>query len=532
MQALFSDIMNCALQSYMGKDELKKAILEQEYFYLPFMGEKPFLIDEITLPVLLQESSANIYVCKTAAGCCVNTMRKEELLALISDLTDLQEVRFYSTVPIHISYSPHALLENRLQVATGNKSVTPKPNPAPSPKPDLNELEQKPKVDVKPHEQEETVSLEQKSKAVESESSKPMDSDKLEAQSALPEAEEKLDGEDEGKRVLLGVDRVREYFSTLDVSRRQKMDPGHRFANIRTLVETLYQQNMLDPAGIDDALGFTKNFTNDFIRNPAGKPVPKETVLKYLRYFGLEEYWITYQDCCPEIKREILKSQELNQFKLKYPAGLYAEKFRLTEICEGKYDGGIIYRVKLEGETDTVQFYVTNPMKPPLKIDRVYQLLDRDGKERKEDEKRKAEDKIQPPSQSELADILANIQTKKAPVKGDRTFEQVRKDKIIFYLKDKLKLQLPSAESKYKEFECDPDILNEFYEYIINHRFGKLEIQGYTARKLIKDLKITEPYEAFHYLLELRSSPGETKQKLKLLEGSLKAKRMESAGGK
>jgi len=576
VNALFFSILNHAFSSNRDASQLQKKILEQEYFYLVFSSSGLFLIEGKTLPVLLQENDANIYVNKTAVGCSVKTVLKAELLELISSQANLKEIRFYSAVPIHISFPPQALLGSTAQTPPKTSDQAPKPmsddsiqSSESSPEgnavglepggddsvselmPDLqpSELElQPPELPSEEIPQDFLSVSEPEDPTPESIPETPPDTKPEAAPDPSPKpstpAQPNPQSTPESAKVsanpapaaetpqgsqFLGVDKVKEYFSLFDVNARNKIDPGHRFTNIRTLVETLCQQNGLDFSDIDEAMDLRKGTTNSFIKDPVGKPAKKEMVLKYLKFFGLEEYWLFYQDCCMEIKRQILASPDLNRAKIKYPAAPYAEKFRLTEIREGKYEGAILYRVTLVGEKDTVKLYVTNPMKPVLKIDRQYQLLDRDGKPRPEDEKRKNNDIIQPPSKDDLAYILSGIEKKKPAAGSDRTFEQVRKDKIIFYLKDKLKLRIPSAESKYKEFESDTDILNEFYEYIVNRKFGKIEVQGYTARRLIKELKITEPYEAFHYLVELRANPGETKQKLKLIEGSLKAKKNEGA---
>lgn len=530
MKKLYLDILNHAFSLQTGVDEIQRQILKEEYFYLLFNNDTPFTIDNITLPVFLQENDAAIYVRKIAHGYNVKTMLSDELLAMISDLAGIKQVKFYSNTPIHITFSPQSFSKK--------EPPNPPPEPAPAPPEQLPEpihqnYSQETKIDeliIHPLEQkEQPINLPEP--ALEELNSPPVPTPKPQ----LQEAEEMAHGKAEeerlqagGKGQFVGTDKVREYFSILDAAARRKIDPGNHFMNIRTLVETLYQQNGLDPSDLDEALGFPNKFTYNFIKNITEK-AKKDVVLKYLSFFGLEEYWLSYQDCCMEIKNEIKRSHELDQMKLRYPAKLYAERFQLKKIRKLKYEGGLIYRVTLIGETDTVEFNVTDPMKPVLKVDRIYQLLDGNGDERAEDKKRKESESItKPPSKEELADILSSIQTKKSPVPADQSFEQIRKNKIVFYLKDKLKLQRPSAESKYKEFECDSDILNEFYEYIEHHRFGKLEVQGYTARRLVKELKITEPYEAFHYLLELRNSPGETKQKLKLLEGSLKAKKKEA----
>lgn len=70
-----------------------------------------------------------------------------------------------------------------------------------------------------------------------------------------------------------------------------------------------------------------------------------------------------------------------------------------------------------------------------------------------------------------------------------------------------------SAIAKYRDLESEGDILDEFYRYITKKQFGKFEQFGFSARKLIKEMHM-EPYEAYLSLVQLRSSPQETKQRL------------------
>ena len=70
---------------------------------------------------------------------------------------------------------------------------------------------------------------------------------------------------------------------------------------------------------------------------------------------------------------------------------------------------------------------------------------------------------------------------------------------------------MKSAEAKYKALEVEPDILDEFYKYVERHQVGSVEVQGYTAKRLLRETNLS-PYDVYLALVRLRSDPKGTIQ--------------------
>ncbi len=326
-------------------------------------------------------------------------------------------------------------------------------------------------------------------------------------------------------RKLEGIDEVRTVLDTFDSSQRRKLDRGGRYENIHTLVDDLCCKNQIDSADLDNTLLLPQGFTQNFRLNAADSKSTQEVLVKYLTFLGLREYLYIYQANCTELLTALKCHPQIDTQKLKYPPSPTAERFKLEQITRGNNDGFYIYRLSMtsrEGASETL--IVSQPLNPPLIVGREYQLLDKDGKPRKEDSAPpNAVSKTQLPSPEEMLQMVEAIEKKDRAPSSDkstanhRTPDEVRKDDIIRYFKRTEGINAQSAEAKYKALEVEPDILSEFHKYITDKQFGKIEIQGYTAQRLIKDLHL-KPYEAFLALIQLRTDPRPTKQRLKYRE--------------
>lgn len=321
---------------------------------------------------------------------------------------------------------------------------------------------------------------------------------------------------------LVGVDKVRKALDTFEPNARKKLDPGARYENIHTLVESLIQQNNIDPDDMDTALNLPSGYTRNFCINLKDGNPSRDVILKYLSYFGLQQYLYLYRKDCLEVLRYLKDHRTIDRYTLKYPAGLTAERFKLESIVRGHDGEGLyVYRLHLVSKEQSIDAVVSNPLN--LLIGREYQLMDADGKERSSDANRRpsAAQCHTLPNQDEMDRLTHELDakaSKKQKSEGtvEKTYEEVRKDEIIGYFR-KRGLDGRASESKYKALEMEPDILEEFYRYTKNKQFGKLELQGYTAKFLIKKLHL-EPFEAYQTMVQLRSDPQKTKQWLKYRE--------------
>lgn len=310
---------------------------------------------------------------------------------------------------------------------------------------------------------------------------------------------------------FVGVDRVRKALDTYEVNARRKIDPGAYFENIHTLVQSLIQENSLDHGDIDKALGLTTGRTRDFCLNVT-ESVSKELITKYLDYFGLKPYLYVFAKNSTDLINELHDHRVIDNFKLKKPTSPNCVRYRLMNIEQGSYEQYYIYRLTLQAGDKKKEIVVSNPLN--LQVGREYQITTADGFAIEEaPQEQRAADQLEF-NAAKLLDALDTLEAKNQDKqeKPEKTYEELRRDAIINYLVTETNCpNAKSAKSKYMDMEGAPDILDEFYKYIEKRQFGKIDVQGYTARKLIQELHLS-PYEAYMSLIHLRQDPKGTKQ--------------------
>lgn len=319
-------------------------------------------------------------------------------------------------------------------------------------------------------------------------------------------------------RAFLGVEDVKKALDTFEPNARRRLDPGRRYENIHTLIQTLVQQNEIDPASLDRTFKLGQGYSRNFFTDIKGVDPSIDVVKKYLSFFGLQGYLYVYKSDCRELMRYLGSHKVIDKFGLRTPPMATAERFRLNEIIRGTDGDAYVYKLFLNSDKgNTMEMVVSNPLKPPLVIGREYQLMNRGGKVRDEDEKpAKITDVSKLPSEEEMSAMVAGLENKGKKNhdadKSTRSYEEQRKDEIIRYFRTR-GMDTRSATAKYRDLEPEDDILDEFFKYITKKQFGKFEQFGFSARKLIKEMHM-DPYEAYLSLVQLRTNPQETKQRL------------------
>ena len=313
---------------------------------------------------------------------------------------------------------------------------------------------------------------------------------------------------------LLGVEEVKRALDTYEANARKKLDPGARYETFATLIQSLAQQNNIQPEDLDRALEMNKGYTRSLFMNVHTITPSKNVVLKYLLYFGLAEYLYLYARNCPEVQDYLRRHEKIDCYKLKPSPIITAERFRLDDIQRGTSNGFYVYKLKISSKNNSMEIIVSNPLN--LQVGREYQLMDGSGDARKQDLKRKREaSKQELPTADEMMGWAKEAEQKaKAKTKepAERTYEQKRKDAIIAYFrKHQRNINTKSAEAKYKALEVEPDILDEFYKYTERKQFGSVEVEGYTAKTLLQKTTLS-PYDAYLTLVRLRSDPKNTIQ--------------------
>lgn len=312
------------------------------------------------------------------------------------------------------------------------------------------------------------------------------------------------------KEVLLGVEQVKQALDTFEPNARRKLDPGQRYENIHTLVQTLVQQNNIEYDDLDSSLDLPKGYTREFCVSANSTHPSMEVMEKYLSYFGLNEYLFVYKKNSVELINYLNARKDLDKYELSSKIKPENDRYKLQKITRGTDSSGhFVYKLVLVCGEKTVSTVISNPLNRVVGREYAIVGLEQQGSSGK--------DVLSAPdiSEGELSGIAKSLD--KAPAeKTERTYEDRRKDAILFYFK-RMSVDRRSAEAKYKELEIEPDVLDEFYKYIDSRQFGRLEIAGYSARKLIREMHM-EPYEAYLALVQLRTDPQNTKQRLKYRE--------------
>lgn len=311
-----------------------------------------------------------------------------------------------------------------------------------------------------------------------------------------------------------GVAQVKQALNTYEANARRKLDAGSKFENAHTLIMSLLQQNNIDYDTLDKELGLPKGYTRNFCTKLNDGYPTMELLKKYLAYFGLEEYLYIYKNNCLELIKYLNEHKTIDKYTLKPVSGAN-ERFLLQNIEQGHDDQGVfIYKLSLKSKAREITMIISNPLN--CVIGREYRVIGLEDMEIVRNENQTHELPNEATMQA-LIDSLENKNNKKNKAgKLPPTYEEDRKNKIIRYFREDGQ-DGKAAEAKYKSLETEPDILDEFYKYISTKKFGKVELFGYTARKLVKEMGYS-PYEAYSILAQLRSKPKETKQMLKYRE--------------
>ena len=321
-------------------------------------------------------------------------------------------------------------------------------------------------------------------------------------------------------RTFKGVEEVKKALETYEANARRKLDPGTRYEHLSTLIQTLAQQNELDPADLDRILDLPSGYSRGFFNNGVTANPSVDVMKRYLSYFGLENYLYLYKKDSRELLRYLGAHKFIDKYSLRRSPSPSAERFKLDEINRMiDENNAFVYKLALSSDRgNKIEIAVSNSLTPaPLIVGREYQLMERGGRTRDVDEQpQKITNVSSLPNEDELAALVASLDgksgLKSGKDKAPRSYEETRKDEIIKYFR-KQGMDTRSATAKIRDLEVEDDILDEFYKYITKKQFGKLELFGYSARKLIKEMHM-EPYEAYLSLVQLRSSPQETKQRL------------------
>jgi len=337
------------------------------------------------------------------------------------------------------------------------------------------------------------------------------------------------------------VDEVRNVLNMSSAQERRRIDPGKRYENFDDLLTKLVHANDLDPSAVDQELGLPSGSTNLWMNKTGVNDVPKDTLVKYLNYFGLLEFLYEYKSQCPEIQRELAANQ-IDQYKIE-PAGAKTEEvFTLRKIKKGKRNGINIYSLELVSEERPFHTIVSSKFK--LQEGAKYQvagLAPQGGSQ-----KGVATTKAAPPvPQDQIEAALAEVEKKartSEPAQRQASHgkggvnaqhggrgrgaddlspeEKMEKDRevIIGYLCKKESIGAAEAKNKIQKFFNHPKALSSFAKFAASGiHDSSYSLRGYNPRRLINELHYGA-IEAYYIMIDLESNLKETQQRLKYRE--------------
>ena len=312
---------------------------------------------------------------------------------------------------------------------------------------------------------------------------------------------------------FIGVEAVKAALNTYETNARRKLDPGGRYENIHTLINYLILQNQINYEDIDKSLEIVSGYTRNFCTKLTDGYPTMELVKSFLAYFGLQEYLYIYKSNCLEMINYLKNHKTIDKYILKSASGKF-ERFELIKIVQGHDEqGAYVYELILKSTKRKEVMVVSNPF--GCVIGREYRIDGLAGTEFTGENM-----KHELPNEAEMMAVLESLESKEKAKKYKTpyppSYEEERKNKIIRYFREG-GADGRESNDKYNVLEQESDILDEFYRYIKTKRFGKLEILGYTANKLVRELHYN-PYEAYAILIQLRNKPKDTKQMLKYRE--------------
>lgn len=306
------------------------------------------------------------------------------------------------------------------------------------------------------------------------------------------------------------TERAKKILDMANPSERAQMDSCGSFKNLHAAIDRLLRDSKTSPDALDKALGLPDGMTARFCSELVDNKVPLRVAKQYLEVFGLEAYIYQFKNECAEIASELGASQvDAHQIK---PASIHAkEPFVLKSVRRGKdANGAYVYQLVFSGEHRNVTELVSSPL--GYIQDKKYTIIGledlSEAEESLSSQKAVSDDKAQS-VMNELTEKYHITEKKEPP-----THEEQRKNDIIRYMKANLGFSAKDAEAKLASIYWEEDLLEEFWNYVKNHKTPKIRIRGYTAMMLMKELHFT-PIEAYQQMIGLRKKPRETEQMLK-----------------
>lgn len=339
------------------------------------------------------------------------------------------------------------------------------------------------------------------------------------------------------KRHFVGLDKIKLGLDSFERSERKRVDPSFMCESAHKVIESLIHQNKIDYTALDRELELPDGFIRNFCMNPVSCKASKKALQLMLGYFGLDEYLYVYRNECLELLAELKKHPVIDKYELKKARITTKEPFLLKDIRQGRdeINGAFVYKLDLQSQArpNNVKLVISDPA--GCVVGNKYEVV---GLAPCGDAS-KIENETQSDAAKRIATKTAIDEEGKQSVPGEErlirsdkpgayTKDSVEEllaiqDKILGYFKKRDALNLDVATERYKELLLDRSVLFSFYKYIESNEISGLMREGYSIRKLIKQLKYP-PYEAHVIMMKLDTDTNSTITMLKHKEAEIAGK--------
>ncbi len=320
---------------------------------------------------------------------------------------------------------------------------------------------------------------------------------------------------------FIEVDKIKAVLDTYNNEERKKLDPSGRYENAHQVIETLISRNKLDPEELDAKLGFASGFTRNFCSSVVDCSVNKDGLKKLLTFFGLGKYLYLYKKNCLELQEELKKNVNIDCYSLRNVRVSTQEPFKLVGVQRGvdNSSDSYIYGLTLESSYRKQCIVVSSPFgcvvgktyeieglapiaeqNNPLGVTKAYAVVDID--------------KDPPVSVPEPDGKIIRPSKPGRILKGSASEQKERQDYIIGYFKKTDGLNYAAAAEKYRVLVEDPDVLEAYYLYLKEKKFGWLARNSVTPQMLVQEYHYP-PYEAYCIMARMLDDPNGTMTMLK-----------------
>lgn len=319
-----------------------------------------------------------------------------------------------------------------------------------------------------------------------------------------------------------GLMEMKRALDTFKKDDRRKHDSRLSCENVHTLIDFLMRENFIEPSQIGDKVGLSADTIRAFCRDPRDNSYSKATVVKLLKYFGLEKYTLSFRNQCDELRNEILAGQsghEIDRYYLKKGHPSSDELFKLESLNRVSFKDSdtdceyYLYQGVLTSELrkEPIRIRITNPSpittgsKVPCIVGKYYAIEGLDPLVPADSDKPRRITQSQIALLGEQKTIVINPD--KPGFRSELSIEEQfeRQEVVLAQLKKEFNCSYHEAIEKAKRLSTHEKILDQYYDYAKNGKFAAKETpnrNNFHIKKLVEVLRYSF-YDACDLLISL-----------------------------